>query len=84
MSEEQQRERFSRRVFLWSTVFIVLAFLVAILLVAWVILYALKKEKEAPEVSEVSVHRFLMAGLATPIDRVEYRVEDQTLLARDG
>jgi K+-transporting ATPase A subunit len=76
MSDDPQRERFSKRVFLWSTVFIVLSLVVAILLVAWVILYALQKEKNAPEVSQIGVHRLLPAGLAASIDCIKDRVED--------
>lgn len=67
--------RFSRRVFLWSTVFIGFSVIVAILLLVWLTLYALRYDRERSESHRVGVNRLFAAALATPIHRVEDRVQ---------
>lgn len=68
--------RFSRRVFLWSTVFIVFAVIVAILLLGWLVLYALKHDREENESHRLDENRFLATGFAAKIHGVEDRVQD--------
>lgn len=68
--------RFSRRVFLWSTVFIVFAVIIAVLLLGWLVLYALKYDREEEESHRLGVNRFLAAGFAAEVHGVEDRVQD--------
>ncbi len=68
--------RFSRRVFLWSTVFIVFAVIIAILLLGWLVLYALKYDRKEDESRRLGVNGFLAAGFAAEVHGVEDRVQD--------
>lgn len=63
--------RFSRRVFLWSTVFIVFSVIVAILLLAWLTLYALRYDRQRSESHRIGVNYLFATALAAPIHRVE-------------
>lgn len=63
--------RFSRRVFLWSTVFIVFSIIVAILLLVWLTLYALRFDRERSESHRLGVNRLFATALATPVHGVE-------------
>lgn len=68
--------RFSRRVFLWSTVFIVFAVIVAILLLVWLTLYALRYDRQSGELSEIDANQLLVATLTASIHSIKDRVQD--------
>lgn len=68
--------RFSRRVFLWSTVFIVFSVVISILLLIWLTSYALKYNREREESDRVGTNRLLSAALAAAVHSVEDRVQN--------
>lgn len=68
--------RFSRRVFLWSTVFIVFAVIVAILLLVWLTLYALRYDRQSGELSGIDANQLLVATLTASIHSIKDRVQD--------